>query len=578
MQFIEKAHDKAQALDEQIGLSDAVVETASKARDVARDIGIPEAAEVLSDKLESAYGAGVKGARALDAELGLSDRLGSANDKFQSFVVSPSREYLEEAGVTAAVSDAGQRAETIYGNIRFAAKPYLEPEDVTELLRDTRSELIYITACVLQISPQKAENWLGEFGKLLTAKLAGVLGTTTLFGLVATFGTAGTGTAIAGLSGAAATSATLAWVGGLLGGGMATGAILTAGVGLVVGVGAYKLFGSEARSIEDLHETDRGVVETAGLLVATIDELLAEEEIQLSGAEAQLFLRNTLVPYHQALVDEAEDICSRLDGKNALAYRQHVLRDFEPVVLDGFSHFVEQSDFGLESVVGGVIYALLTRTAVDGSAEQNAVLDALRRSSGELTDLSEPEISDYLAQQSPEQLQGIASNVKGIYHEIRWVQDYNANHSDSFARLMDATNHPGIDIEIVDGGTGEVTDCFQLKATNSSGLVTEHLSNYPDVEVLATSEVASRFPDVASSGFSNEELAQDVVAVNEALISNTIEDRVLESAGLVGLVAAGREAIEVLQGRSTLEESAKKTVGNVVMAAGASGVTAFLFS
>ena len=575
--YIDKIRDGAQSIDEEIGFSETAKETLKKTKAVAQEIGIPEAAGAIGDTLQSGFTAGKKGAKAIDDELALSSTLRDAGQSLNSSLVRPSQDYLEKVGIVSAISEVGQRAEALYGDVRFAAKPYLEPEDLTELLLDTRSELIYITACVLQVSTKKAENWLGEFGKLLTAKLAGVLGTTTLFGLVGAFGTAGTGTAIAGLSGAAATNATLAWVGGLLGGGMATGVILTAGVGLVVGVGAYKLFDSEARSIEDLHETDRGVVETAGLLVAAIDELLAQDPIQLSGAEAQLFLQNTLVPYHKALVDEAEDMCSRLDKKNAFAYRQHVLKDFEPTVIAGFSHFVEQSDFGIESLIGGVIYALLTRTALDGSAEQDAVLAALRRSNNELSDLSESQISDYLAQQSPEQLQGIANNTKGIYHEIRWVEDYNASHNDSFARFMEATNHPGVDVEIVDAASGEVLKQWQHKATDSSGKISEHFERHSEIDVLATDEVASQLPGVDSSGFSNRELSADVDAVIGAMATNTVEDRVQESVGLVGLATAGREAIEVLQGRSNLDHSARRLTGNIIQAAGATGITAYLF-
>ena len=65
-----------------------------------------------------------------------------------------------------------------------------------------------------------------------------VLGTTAL---VTTFGTASTGIAIGSLSGAAATNAVLAWLGGgsLLtgGGGVALGATLLTGGAIVIGVG-----------------------------------------------------------------------------------------------------------------------------------------------------------------------------------------------------------------------------------------------------------------------------------------------------------------------------------------------------
>lgn len=77
---------------------------------------------------------------------------------------------------------------------------------------------------------------------------AGALGVMTTLQLVAAFGTASTGTAIASLSGAAATNASLAWLGGgslaAGGGGVAVGStILTAGAALVViGIGAGVMY------------------------------------------------------------------------------------------------------------------------------------------------------------------------------------------------------------------------------------------------------------------------------------------------------------------------------------------------
>ena len=64
--------------------------------------------------------------------------------------------------------------------------------------------------------------------------------------LVGTFGTAGTGTAISALSGAALTKATLAWLGGgalATGGlGVAGGAIVLGAVGVAGAYGAKKLY------------------------------------------------------------------------------------------------------------------------------------------------------------------------------------------------------------------------------------------------------------------------------------------------------------------------------------------------
>jgi hypothetical protein len=574
----DKVSDSIAEIDERYDLGEQAKSIAEKTSNISRQTGVSSLANKTIEGVGSAWKYSGEKLKQIDDEIHLQEGLSKATHAVKQTVLDPVDNFLGESGVKEKLSAVGSQAENVYGETRRNFKPYFEPNDAEELLRNTRSELVYITSCILQVSREKADNWLGAFGKVLTAKVAGILGTGTLLGLVSTFGTAGTGTAIGSLSGAAATNATLAWVGGLLGGGMATGAILTAGVGLVVGVSAYKLLGSQARSYEELETVDKGIVETTGTLVAIIDEILAKEPVNLTPIEAELFLQQTLIPFSEELIKNADDVCSRLDGKNALAYRQHVLKDFKPVVIDGFQHLIGRPGLRAEAIIGGVIYALLSRTALDGSPEQEMVLDALRRSTNGLENASEADLSEYLSSQSPEQLQGIANNVKGIYHEMRWVADYNAKNDDTFARVMEATNHPGYDVEIVDNQTGEVLKSFQHKATDNLSNIREHQERYQDIDVLATSESASRMDGIESSGFSNEELTDSVNFVFDTVGDNTIGDQVFESAGIVGLAAAGREAISVLQGKTEASDAAKATLVDIAQAATATGITAYLFS
>ena len=57
---------------------------------------------------------------------------------------------------------------------------------------------------------------------------------------------------------------------------------------------------------------------------------------------------------------------------------------------------------------------------------------------------------------------------------------------------------------------GEVISQVQLKAVKSKELVLEHFEKYPNIEVYATSEIASELDGVVESGFSNEELEASV--------------------------------------------------------------------
>lgn len=543
-----------------------------------RESGLPEAMAPVGEASSDAIKYTAKKAAEVDEQLGLSGKARHAQDLVETRVSEPVKQYFKRVGVTEVVVRMGQKTGEVYGSTRSFVKPYFEPDDARELLDNTRKELTYITACILQISYREAEGWVGEFGKLLSAKIAGVAGSVTLFSLVSTFGTAGTGTAIASLYGAAATNATLASIGGAVGGGMAAGALVVSGVGILIGIGAYKLLASTARDFNTLPEEDKQIVSTAGMLLAAIQEQLGKEEVKLTAEDATVFLEQSLVPFQEYLEEHADTICSRLDAKNAFAYRQHVLNDFPPVVIEGFRHYSRRAPVSVEALIGGILYALITNTALDGTSEELLFLEALRRSKTSLNDASEAELAAYLDSLSPEQMQGVANNVKGIYHEMMWIEDYNATHSDSYAVMHDSTNHQGSDVQVYSKDTGELLEEYQLKSTESVSYVREHQEKYSDIEVLATSEVSSEMDGVESSGYSNADMTSIVDNISDEVADNTISDRVTESAELAGLAGAGREALAVLNGQTELSDAGKRTLGTVVQAAAATGITAFLFS
>lgn len=229
-------------------------------------------------------------------------------------------------------------------------------------------------------------------------------------------------------------------------------------------------------------------------------------------------------------------------------------------------------------MIGGVFYALLTRTAVDGSVESKLVLDALRRSTASLDSASEAELSDYLDGYDADQLKGIANNIKGIYHEVLWVRQYNDTHKDTYAALFGATNHTGADIEIKSFGTDEVVDTIQLKATNSAAYVREHVERYPDIDVLVTNETAERMSGVHFSGIDNVEITGQVNHDLEAIAANTMGDRVLNSAELSAAISTGYELIAMLNGKKDFPQAVTDTVQRVGTASAATAITAYLFS
>jgi hypothetical protein len=145
------------------------------------------------------------------------------------------------------------------------------------------------------------------------------------------------------------------------------------------------------------------------------------------------------------------------------------------------------------------------------------VIDAMQRANPNLANLTEPEIGEYFSNLTPEQMQGVISNTKGVYHEMSYVETYNSSALETEASLHPELTNPGSDVIFTK--EGEVIHEVQLKATDSTSYVNEHLEKYPEVEVLATEEVADKMQSVDSTGFSNIDLENDVVNSFEELES-----------------------------------------------------------
>ena len=523
-------------------------------------------------------------------ESGFNSGAREVREILETHVSKPGIDFIHASGVDQAVSKASDALEQSYGIARKTIKPYFSPDSARHLLISLRDELTYISACIMHISTGEARNLAGQFSAAIASKITGVAASATLLTLVGTFGTAGTGTAIAGLSGAAASNATLAWVGSLLGGGMATGAVLTGGLTLIVSLSAYKLLRSERRPFDTLSAVEQRIVQTCWFLAAQIDDLLANGNSALNSSVASALLNNTLRPLYEQLEKHSVEICTHLDGKNAVAFRQHVLIDFQRVVIDGFEHFIASNDDTVgnvslrkqarqtEAIIGGAIYALLTRTAVDGGIESQMVLDALRRSDAHLAGASEAQLSNYLSHFNAEQLRGVANNVKGIYHEELWVRKYNESHTDTYAEQFRETNHPGADVQIKDIKTHQVVDEIQLKATDSVSYVNEHIERYPDIEVQVTKETANRMDGIYSSDIDNADITASTNRDIDALANNSLSDRAFHSAELSAAFGSGHGLIEMLNGKKDFPQAVLDVAKRAGSAGAATFIAAYLFS
>ena len=202
----------------------------------------------------------------------------------------------------------------------------------------------------------------------------------------------------------------------------------------------------------------------------------------------------------------------------------------------------------IASVVIAVTFQRLIEDATrEWAIEEGLVLQALRRSTRSLETASAGELSQYLSSLSEDQLRGVASNVKGIYHELLFVEAENGDWDHVEAKVKEFTNHPGGDVEfLVDGSTiGEV----QLKAVASEALVLEHLARYPDIDIRVTEEVAAIMPGIESSGFSNEELTRDVYDRLAELQGDGLFDEISEGLATSSLVSSAIIAGKAARGQ-----------------------------
>lgn len=165
---------------------------------------------------------------------------------------------------------------------------------------------------------------------------------------------------------------------------------------------------------------------------------------------------------------------------------------------------------------------------------------------------------------------GFLSNWKGVYHEVLIVDKLNnGDQVDSIvlgegqkAILSPHTNQPGVDIKILNLDGTEDLD-LQAKAVKSVDSLKTALAKYPDTQILATDEAATRYADerVFSSGFNNESLQSQVEAPMEEVWGGPIEEFIENVLpGLPFVIIATTEGARVLMGRQAFQNALNRSV------------------
>lgn len=174
------------------------------------------------------------------------------------------------------------------------------------------------------------------------------------------------------------------------------------------------------------------------------------------------------------------------------------------------------------SLILGTIAKLIYDNHASFSEDENLILHAIKRSNFSFADLSPEEIGEVLSGYDEDQLLGFSNNVKGILHELQYVEIVNTDDSHYTASLFPDTNHEGFDIMMTDHETGEIVK-IQLKATDSTSYVNAWIDEYPDGEILVTQEIAEKM-DLETTGISNDELTVSVNDFVDKLVESSDTD------------------------------------------------------
>ena len=165
----------------------------------------------------------------------------------------------------------------------------------------------------------------------------------------------------------------------------------------------------------------------------------------------------------------------------------------------------------------------------------------------------------------PDEVVGFLNGWKGKYFEVlvrddlndgNWIGDVHLDPG-QYTEIAGSATQPGWDLQIFNDD-GSIANALQLKATNSLGYVQEALEKYPDIDVLATSEVFDHgdmlTDQIINSGVSNDDLTNAIHAPMESLFDSGIGEFVEDILpGLPFVIIALTEGRKVMVGKKSFE-------------------------
>lgn len=163
----------------------------------------------------------------------------------------------------------------------------------------------------------------------------------------------------------------------------------------------------------------------------------------------------------------------------------------------------------------GDFYANGTNINMD---DHGYIIEAIRRSKSDLANANVHDLHAYVSSLEEDQINGLVSNIKGITHELYFVEMENSDGDSIQAYIFEDTNHEKYDVVLYDE-SGPI-DSLQLKATDSEAYAQSAINEVGSDQVVLTKELAVKM-NVNSSGISNEQLTTDVEKVVDKLLEDT---------------------------------------------------------
>ena len=180
---------------------------------------------------------------------------------------------------------------------------------------------------------------------------------------------------------------------------------------------------------------------------------------------------------------------------------------------------LEWDEIGIATALGH--FVATGGATPDLPPEHAYIVEAIRRSRADLRNATIEEIRQYVASLEEHQIPGFVNNIKGIAHELYFVEAENEDGDPVHAYLLEHTNRPDFDVVLADTSTGEIR-FVQLKATDDAGYVRQALKELGPERIVVTEELAEQL-GLESSGIEDRKLEADV----HELVDRLLEDRSL---------------------------------------------------